>query len=261
MTIIGISEGFPLVTAEDVGYVLNTMNKTPDKPLETSEELSPSAGYAAWAAFYDNDGNPLIALEGPAVKRLFGPISGRRVLDVGCGTGRHTLSLVEAGARVTALDQSQEMMELARRKLAGQGVEWVRHALPANLPFSDGAFELVVMGLVAEHVVDLVTVMKELARVTRSKGRCIVSALHPERTAEGQRARFIDPGTGLRRPIATIHREPSEYREIADLAGWRMIEESTLIVPPSIIDQYPRAAKYVGLPLGWVGCWERADRF
>ena len=36
--------------------------------------------------------------------------------------------------------------------------------------------------------------------------------------------------------------------------------ESTLVVPESLVEAYPRAARYVGLPLGWVGCWE-APRF
>ena len=55
-------------------------------------------GYAAWAALYDSDGNPLTALEGPAVRALFGPIDGRIGLDLGCGTGRHTAAILDAGA-------------------------------------------------------------------------------------------------------------------------------------------------------------------
>lgn len=233
------------------------MDKHPVSVIEAPDELSPSEGYAAWASCYDIDGNPLIALEGPAVGAYFGPIAGKNVLDVGCGTGRHTLALAEAGAKVSAVDQSPEMMDVARRKLEGWPIDWVHHALPSPFPFADDTFDLAVLGLVVEHVTELSAVMRELLRVVRPGGRCIVSSLHPDRTAEGQRARFIDPTTGLRRPISTIHRELREYRAIASGAGWRLVAEATLIAPESLSETYPRAAKYVGLPLGWVGCWNR----
>ena len=224
---------------------------------EAPSELSAKDGYAAWASCYDSDGNPLIALEGPAVATMMGRVAGFAVLDVGCGTGRHTRALVEAGARVVAIDQSPEMMEKARRKLDGKDVTWIRHALPEPFPFDGEQFDLAVMGLVAEHIADLATVLRELIRVVKPGGRCLLSALHPDRTAEGQRARFIDPATGVRRPIATIHRTVEEYRAIAQSAGWTVRDETTLIVPEILVPQYPRAARYVGLPLGWVVCLER----
>jgi malonyl-CoA O-methyltransferase len=221
------------------------------------EELSVRDGYAAWAPLYDGDGNPLVALEGPVVRALFGAIAGRRVLDLGCGTGRHTLALAEAGASVVALDQSPEMMAQARAKLRGFEVAWVRHALPAPLPLAEASFDLVVLGLVAEHLRDLSPVLAEVAHALRPGGRCILSALHPDRTAEGQRARFIDPATGQRRPIETYHRTAADYLAAAALAGLRGGGEETLIVPPDLAESLPRAARYVGLPLGWVAWWTK----
>ena len=227
---------------------------------ESADELPVQAGYAAWAPLYDDDGNPLTALEGPAVRAWFGPLAGRRVLDIGCGTGRHTLALIEAGAaEIAALDLTPEMMALARDKVdAGPArVHWVRHALPEPLPFRDATFDLAVLGLVAEHVADLGRSLMEVARVLRPGGRCILSALHPDRTAEGQRARFIDPQTGLRHPIATVHRTIDEYLAAARTAGLRLEGEEALIVPAELADRLPRAARYVGRNLGWVACWTR----
>src|SRR5262245_58976189 len=174
--------------------------------LESAEELSIQEGYALWAPCYDDDGNPLIALEGPAVRGWFGPIRGARALDLGCGTGRHTLALLDAGARVGALDLTPEMLARARAKVSENGVGWVRHVLPRPLPFRASTFDVIVLGLVAEHVGDLDRLLAEAAHVLASGGRCIVSALHPDRTAQGQRARFIDAATGDRRPITTHHR-------------------------------------------------------
>jgi malonyl-CoA O-methyltransferase len=232
--------------------------------MEPLEELPVQAGYAAWAPLYDDDGNPLTALEGPAVRAWFGPVEGRRVLDLGCGTGRHTLALVEAGAaEVVALDLTPEMMALARAKLEvrnGAPVRWVRHALPDPLPFRDATFDLAVLGLVAEHVAGLGRALAEVARVLVPGGRCVLSALHPERTAEGQCARFIDPLTGRRRPILTVHRSTDDYLAAARDAGLRLEAERALVVPPELAERLPRARPYVGMNLGWVACWTRPGR-
>jgi malonyl-CoA O-methyltransferase len=230
-----------------------------DPVRESAEELSPREGYAAWAACYDHDGNPLIPLEGPAVAARLGPVAGKRVLDLGCGTGRHTLALVQAGAQVTALDQSPEMTAIARRKLQGHPVEWVLHALPAPLPLADGAFALVVAGLVVEHVADLPALVKEAARVLCPGGRLVLSALHPDRTGEGQRARFIDPETGVRRPITIYHRSVADYLGAAAAAGLALVDQHTLVATAELAAALPRAARYVGLALGWVACWEKAS--
>jgi SAM-dependent methyltransferase len=225
--------------------------------LEHPEELTPRAGYAAWASCYDDDGNPLMALEGPAVAEWLGPLQGRRALDLGCGTGRHTLKLASLGARAVALDQSPEMMARAREKLGDLPVDWVLHRLPDPLPFRDSVFEIVVLGLVAEHVADLAAMMSEVARVLVPGGRCILSALHSDQTAQGMRARFIDPATGLRRPIVTYHRTAADYHAAAELSGLRDPEERTLIVPPELPERLPRAERYVGQKLGWVARWTR----
>src|SRR5262249_57979544 len=98
-----------------------------------------------------------------------GAVEGRGVLDRGCGTGRHTLALVEAGAaEVVALDLTPEMMARARAKLEARvaaPVHWVRHALPGPLPFRDGTFDLAVLGLVAEHVAELGRALAPVAPV------------------------------------------------------------------------------------------------
>jgi SAM-dependent methyltransferase len=231
-----------------------------DPIIESAEELSARDGYAAWAPCYDDDGNPLIPLEGPAVRALFGPVAGKRALDLGCGTGRHTLALIEAGARVTALDQSLEMMALAQRKLQGHPVEWIRHGLPAPLPFPDGMFALLVAGLVVEHVADLAVTLKEAARVLYPGGRLVLSCLHPDRTAAGQRARFIDPHTGVRRPITTYHRSITDYLAAAAQAGLALVSEQTLVGTAEAAAALPRARRYLGLPLGWVAAWDRVAK-
>ena len=228
--------------------------------MRAPDDLPVLIGYAAWAPCYDGDGNPLTALEGPIVRAWFGPIRGKRVLDIGCGTGRHTEALLDAGAgRVVALDPTPEMIARARAKLIGQAVDWVRHALPHPLPFADGTFDLAVLGLVVEHLADLAAALTEVARVLTPRGRCIVSTLHPDRTGAGQRARFIDPDTGARRHIKTYHRTILEYLDAARAAGLELDEERTLPVPLELAEKLPRAEPYVGKNLGWVARWSKPD--
>ena len=52
--------------------------------------LPTKEGYDRWSEIYEEDGNPLILLEEPHVERLLGNVTGLSILDVGCGTGRHS---------------------------------------------------------------------------------------------------------------------------------------------------------------------------
>ena len=70
--------------------------------------------------------------------------SGSRVLDVACGTGNAAIPAARAGAEVTGLDITAELLEGGRRKAAEAGVEvdWVEGDAE-DLPFTDDSFDYV----------------------------------------------------------------------------------------------------------------------
>jgi SAM-dependent methyltransferase len=102
-----------------------------------------------------------------------GDLRGRRVLEVGCGTGLLAAALAErAAARVWGVDAEPAMLEAAEARLPpGVGVK----AAPAEaLPFRDGWFERAVMRLVV-HLVDRSRALPELRRVLAPGGRAVVA--------------------------------------------------------------------------------------
>src|SRR5262245_8338400 len=99
------------------------------------DRLPTREGYDRWAAIYDVEQNPLVVLEEPHVDQLMGDVRGLKVIDVGCGTGRHALRLAAQGAHVTAVDFSGEMLAKARAKQAAAAVRFVQHDLSHRLPF------------------------------------------------------------------------------------------------------------------------------
>jgi ubiquinone/menaquinone biosynthesis C-methylase UbiE len=82
-----------------------------------NREVDVSEGYAIWASFYDHEHNPLIMTEQPRVVRLLESLRvPATALDVATGTGRWAVYLAKRGVRVTAIDQSREMLSVAREK-------------------------------------------------------------------------------------------------------------------------------------------------
>jgi len=102
-----------------------------------------------------------------------GDLLGRRVLDVGCGTGRVAAALAERGARVWGVEPSPEMAALARERLST-----VKVAPAEQLPFKDGWFERAVMWLVI-HLVDRPRAFAEAARVLGPEGRLLIATFDP----------------------------------------------------------------------------------
>ena len=156
---------------------------------ELTHEADARTGYGAWSESYDEPGNPIIALEEPAVRSFVDSVPPGRALDAACGTGRHARRLVELGHEVTGFDLTPEMLRQASANVPEAGfVEGDLREIPA----ADEAFDLVVCGLALAHLHDLDAGVAELARVLRPGGRLVVSVLHPFQALLGWQAPFAD---------------------------------------------------------------------
>ncbi|WP_370941978.1 class I SAM-dependent methyltransferase [Amycolatopsis sp. cg5] len=148
-------------------------------------------GYSA-----ENETNLMNAYyERPAMLELAGDVTGRRILDAGCGSGPLFAALRDRGAVVTGFDASAGMVALARRRLGTEADLRVAD-LADPLPFADGEFDDVVLSLVLHYLRDWGPALAELRRVLTPGGRLIVSVEHPfaitlmERAA-GDKSRYF----------------------------------------------------------------------
>ena len=136
---------------------------------------------------------------------------GERVLDVGCGGGRHAFEVMRRGGVVVALDgaSAAELKDVAG--VAGAMVEageatldeWagVVNGDALDLPFPTGAFDRVVVSEVLEHIWDDTRAIAEMVRVLRPGGRLAVTVptRWPERVSWALDWRYHDtPGGHVR---------------------------------------------------------------
>jgi SAM-dependent methyltransferase len=123
--------------------------------------------------------------------------AGRRVLEVGCGTGEQTLSLAASSpkAQITSIDLSHDSLEVALRRIAAAGHTNVRFQVADlfNLPYEDEAFDDLFVCFVLEHLREPLVALKALRRVLRAGGTLTVFEgdhgswyCHPQ-TAEASR--------------------------------------------------------------------------
>lgn len=216
----------------------------PLKPQGTSVR----SGYDRWASIYDREANPLIALEEPVVREALGEVAGLSILDLGCGTGRHSVWLARAGAIVTGVDFSEGMLEEARRKAAGT-VRFLAHDLHQPLPFADSVFDRVVSGLVLEHLPELSAFFAESRRVLRPGGGAVVSAMHPAMFLKGVQARFTDPASGERVQPGSVAHTIGDFVMAAVRAGFVLEGVDERAPDADFAARYPRAEKYVDWPM------------
>jgi SAM-dependent methyltransferase len=115
-------------------------------------------------------------------------LRGRRVLDVGCGTGRLSVALAErAHAKVWGVDASPAMLAVAKEK--APSVTFKR-AEAESLPFKDGWFERAVLWLVV-HLVDRPAALAEARRVLAADGLVAVVSFDESHFGEHWLSRYL----------------------------------------------------------------------
>lgn len=132
-----------------------------------------AAAYDRW--FESPWGRYAFRIEATALLAAVGPVQGKHVLDVGCGTGRFAAAFEDAGARVVGLDHDPAMLERAAERVSGGVILADAHAIP----LLDGSVDVAFAVTLLEFVADPPRAFGELVRVVQPGGRVIVGALNP----------------------------------------------------------------------------------
>jgi SAM-dependent methyltransferase len=136
--------------------------------------------------------------------RLLGTGPGR-LLDVGCGTGFHTVRFAEAGWSVVGVDPSDDQLRLAR----GRGLDVVRgHG--EELPFGDREFDAAVSLWTHTDVGDFPAVCREAARVLKAGAPFVYVGIHP--CFVGPHSLFV-AGEGVPELHPGWYRRPGRYED------------------------------------------------
>jgi ubiquinone/menaquinone biosynthesis C-methylase UbiE len=213
------------------------------------EIIDTREGYDRWSEIYDFDGNPLIALEEKHFSEILGEVSGLRVADIGCGTGRHAARLAASGARVVSVDFSAGMIRKAREKLRASEVTFAVADISRTLPMDDRGFDRVICCLVLDHIHDVASLFRELKRICKLDGLIVISVMHPAMMLREVQAQFHDPLTGTTVRPRSAPNQVSDYVNAATAAGLRIDHMSEHAVDAEVAGKFPRAMKYLGWPM------------
>jgi SAM-dependent methyltransferase len=132
--------------------------------------------FKAYAAMREAGTGLNEVLEQPALRSLLPPVEGKRVLDLGCGSGAFCRLMADLGAaHVVGVDLSEKMLALVP---AHPRIAWCRCAIE-DFQAEPGSFDLVVSSLAFHYIEDLEAVFRRISGLLAEGGRLVFSIEHP----------------------------------------------------------------------------------
>jgi len=185
------------------------------------------AAYNEWAETYDTDQNRTRDLAGQVLRQVNLTFADRKLIEVGCGTGRNTAWLTRpaAGANdILALDFSEEMLARARERVRDPRVRFIQHDVRARWPLADASADVVIAMLILEHVEMLEPFFAEAARALNVGGELFICELHPMRQLLGGQAQFTSRQTGEHRRVPAFLHNTSDYVNAGLSSGFELVK-------------------------------------
>jgi len=113
----------------------------------------------------------------PVVLKLLGSVKGKKVLDLACGQGYFSRILARKGAKVTGLDISRKLLDIARTK--SKNITYI-HNDSANIKdVKTNSQDVIVSNMAFFDIKNIKDTIKECARVLKKGGALVFSILHP----------------------------------------------------------------------------------
>ena len=187
------------------------------------EQSEIATAYNDWAETYDTVENRTRDLAAETLRQLNLNLDDRRIVEVGCGTGRNTIWLAERSAEIVALDFSEAMLARARTRVNDPRIRFMQHDARVGWPLAAASAEVVIAMLILEHVEYLEPVFTEAARVLSRGGQFYVCELHPVLQLLGKQARFTNARTGENTLVTAFIHRTDDYLQAAEASGFELV--------------------------------------
>ena len=148
------------------------------------------SAYNQWAETYDTMANKTRDLEAVALRKSLAGLSFESVLEIGCGTGKNTMWLMERAKSITCVDFSSEMINKAKEKIDDARVRFVEADILNEWTFAKDKYDLVTFSLVLEHVREIDLVFAKAQKILESNGFLYLGELHPFKQYLGSKAKY-----------------------------------------------------------------------
>lgn len=146
----------------------------------------------------------------PYTLEKLGDVTGKHILDLGCGEGGYSRALAQKGAVVTSADCSKAMIEYAKQKAAEENLKINHFVINANSldGINDNDYDMVLCAMMLMDVEDLDGVLKEIHRVLKPNGTVFISILHP--CFKGKETAWKPTENGVQVTVSDYH-NPKEW--------------------------------------------------
>ena len=201
--------------------------------------------YNAWANAYDNYTNSTVFCDELHFPKHWAILPPSKILEIGCGTGRHTHKLANLGHEITAIDISEGMLEIAKSKV--KTAKFI-HGDFLEHDFNGQKFDFIIMALVLEHLPDKEIVFAKIAELLNIGGRFFLSEIHHSRMENGSGARFIDDTGSEIRAASFIHNN-DDVINAARKNGFELNSDEVVYGTKTLIAHNKGWEKYYGKPM------------
>ena len=187
-------------------------------PKKSPKFVLSKPGYDLAALEYDKKEKYLNSFEKGEALSLLGEVKGRKIVDVGAGTGRFSIPLQKAGGVVTACDVSPEILKVLARK--NRHIEIVVGEAE-SLPFPDNSFDIVTAAFLIVHLKNPTRFFDEVYRVLKDGGLFLVTNVNQKDppVVETKEGSII---------IESFYHRPEEIREILEELAFSIEQEKNI---------------------------------
>ena len=203
--------------------------------------------YNIWSEFYDQYPNSTVTIDELKFPSMYSEIKNQNVLEIGCGTGRHTIRLIQQENNVTGVDLSEGMLGKAKAKVNGPRITFV-HADVLKDEIPNGPFDVAIMSLVLEHIDDLDLFFNKVRSLLKSESKFYFSEIHPSRSQKGALAHFKTE-SGEKINLASQSHADEAIIKSALRNDFKVIEKRNILGTKELVNLNEKWSKYLGMPM------------